>query len=138
HAQGIRMGYPRLAIRTEPSEAGSAHPYDNLEFIRGRARTLYTPHRTLVQLIRERALCYFGGYYVTGYEEFGGGVRIRAIKLASGEEVVFEARKLMLGLGALNSARLVMASRRDYDCRLPIIDNPLSYIPFVHIGSLGL
>ncbi len=46
-------------------------------------------------------------------------------------------RKLLLGAGALNTARIVLESNRDYETRLPALDNPMACIPFFRLARIG-
>jgi choline dehydrogenase-like flavoprotein len=55
----------------------------------------------------------------------------------SGAESRYRGRRLILAAGALNSARIALASFADRESRLPVLDNQVSMVPLVHAWSLG-
>lgn len=74
---------------------------------------------------------------MTRYAEQSDHVLVHARNLDDGLEETFRARKLCLGAGAINTARIVLASERDFHSRLPLLDNPLACIPFFSPRRLG-
>jgi hypothetical protein len=50
---------------------------------------------------------------------------------------VARGRKLLLGAGVLNTARIVLESNGDYQTRLPALDNPMACIPFFRLSRIG-
>jgi choline dehydrogenase-like flavoprotein len=137
----VLMGRPRAAVLTEPREGREAYGYGNWEFFRSRDPAVYTPAYTMEEMIRAGAVQYRGGHLVTRFRETEDGVEVYSRPLeagaAAGEEQVSRARTLLLGAGALNTARIALESNRDYQTRLPVLDNPMACIPFFHLASVG-
>jgi choline dehydrogenase-like flavoprotein len=124
--EGITIGRPRLAVKS-PLCA-----YENLEFFKPRIPAVYTPAYTLESMVEKREIEYAPGHFVDGFRETDEAVEV----LASGR--TFRAKKLLLALGALNTARLVLASEGDRESRLPILENPCSFGPLVMLSRIGM
>jgi choline dehydrogenase-like flavoprotein len=124
--EGITIGRPRLAVRS-PLCA-----YENLEFFKPRIPAVYTPAFTLQSMVEKGEIQYSAGRLVGGFRETDEGVDV----VAGGE--TYRAKKLILALGALNTARLVLASEGDHESRLPILENPCSFAPLVMPARIGM
>ncbi len=129
--QRVFVGRPRLAVRTE------AYRYNNLEFFESRDPAIYTPSYTIDELRSSGAIIYLDGRLVLRYEEQSDRVLIYARNLHDDKEEIYCARKLCLGAGAINTARVVLASGRDFTSRLPLLDNPMACIPFFSPRRIG-
>jgi choline dehydrogenase-like flavoprotein len=130
--QRVFVGRPRLAVLTE------RYQYDNLEFFESHNPAIYTPAYTIDQLRTSGAVTYLDGRLVVRYAEQSDRVFVYARNLSDDKEEMYCGRKLCLGAGALNTARIVLASERDFQSRLPLLDNPMACIPFLsprHIGA---
>jgi choline dehydrogenase-like flavoprotein len=132
----LRLGRPRTAVLTEAKGERAALSYDNLEFWQ-ESSSLYRPRITLDRLIREDAVAYQSSILVTSFEEVRDGVRIRAKSTATGEPLTFASRAVILAAGALNTAKIVLASRRDFDTELTLLENPALQLPLVLPESIG-
>lgn len=71
------------------------------------------------------------------YEQHEDCVEITVRKLSDDGLETFRAKHLLLGAGAIGSARLVLQSQSDTTVQLPILENLLSYIPFVNPRFIG-
>jgi len=135
--KGVRVGLPRVAILSDGHHGRPSYQYDDLEFFKPPGPAVYSPALTLNHLVRDELVAYRPGYYVERYEELPNGVRVRARKLADDSREEFEARRVVLALGTMNTAKLVLASNDDYETRLPLLDNAISYVPFVNPRMIG-
>jgi choline dehydrogenase-like flavoprotein len=131
------LGRARLAVLTQPRNGRAAYGYGNLEFFKPHDPAIYTPAYTIDEMIREGAIEYRSGHLVTHYREMEEGVEVHSRNLISGEIEVAYGRKLLLGAGALNTARIVLQSNRDYETRLPALDNAMACIPFFRVARIG-
>lgn len=134
----VYVGMPRLAVLTREHRGRAPYNYDNLEFFKSRNPAIYTPAYTIDRLIAEGYLDYRSGWLVESFEETDEAVKVRAKNLQTAQSRTFSARKLLLGAGALSTARIVLASRKDYKTCLPVLDNPMSCIflcNFTHVGQ---
>jgi choline dehydrogenase-like flavoprotein len=129
--QRVFVGRPRLAVRTED------YRYNNLEFFESRDPAIYTPAYTIDELRSSGAITYLDGRLMLRYEEQNDRVLIYARNLHDDQEETYCARKLCLGAGAINTARIVLASARDFTSRLPLLDNPMACIPFFSPRRIG-
>jgi choline dehydrogenase-like flavoprotein len=135
-AEKVFLGRPRLAVLTEPRNGRAAYTYDNLEFFKPHA-AIYSPAYTIDEMIRAGAIEYCQSRLVLGYRELEDGVEVLARNLETGGQETWRGRKLCLGAGAINTARIVLASNSDYETRLPILDNPMACIPFFRFSRIG-
>ncbi|MBL0159059.1 MAG: GMC family oxidoreductase [Bryobacterales bacterium] len=137
-AAGVRLGHARLAVLTAPHKGRAAYAYRNLEFFQAHDPAIYNPAFTLREMIAAHEITYEPGWIVTRYEETESGVRVHALALDGQRSQVFEARKLLLAAGAINSARIVLASSHDFATRLPLSDNPIAVFPLIDPRAIGL
>lgn len=133
----VALGRPRLAVLTQPHNGRSAYEYGNLEFFRPHDPAIYTPAYTVDEMIHAGEIDYRAGHLVTHYRETNDGVEVHARNLTSGGEEIHRAHDLLLGAGALNTARIILESNHDYETRLPVLDNPMACIPFFQLSRVG-
>jgi choline dehydrogenase-like flavoprotein len=134
---GVALGRPRLAVLTEPHRGREPYAYRNLEFFQPHDPAIYTPAYTLEEMIQAGTIAYRNGRLVLRYREDGSGVEVIARNLESGDEETYRAQKLLLGAGALNTARIVLESNADYETRLPLLDNPMECLPLFRLSRIG-
>jgi choline dehydrogenase-like flavoprotein len=135
--QGITMGRSRLAVLTVAHNGRMPYMYDNLEFYRPYDPAIYNPVFTLDDLVARNKVKLQTGYYVSHYQEVPGGVEVIARNLKTGSFETFQCRRLILAAGALGSTKIVLESNRDYESRLPLLDNPMACIPLFRLGRIG-
>ncbi len=134
---GVTLGRPRLAVLTLPHRGREPYGYRNLEFFQPHDPAIYTPAYTVDEMIRAGEIEYRGGRLVLRYREREDGVEVVARNLETGVEETVLARKLLLGAGALNTARIVLESAGDYQTRLPVLDNPMECLPLFRLRRIG-
>jgi choline dehydrogenase-like flavoprotein len=135
--RGVYLGYPRLAVLTREHNGRPPYGYENLEFFRAHNPAIYNPVFTLDELDRTGQVQLRRGYLVRHYREDREGIEVTATRLSTGETERFQARKLFLAAGTLNTARLALASNADTGHRLPILDNPMSCMPLFRLRRIG-
>ena len=135
--QGITMGRSRLAVLTVAHNGRTPYTYDNLEFYRPYDRAVYNPVFTLDDLVARNRVTLQTGYCVNHYQEVPGGVEVVARNLKTGGFETFRCRQLILAAGTLGSTKIVLESNRDYESRLPILDNPMACIPLFRLARIG-
>ncbi len=130
--EGLFIGRPRLAVLSRDHAGRKACAYENLEFFKPRQGAVYSPAFTIEELARRGEVDYAPGHLVESYRETEDGVEV----LAQGE--TFRARRLILCLGALNTARLVLRANGDTESRLPLVENPCSFAPLISLRRIGM
>lgn len=136
--QGVFMGHPRLGVLSQDYQGRSAAArYDNADSWIPNLPYVYNPAFTLKRLVREDKVDYRKGVLVTGWQRETGRIVVRARDLASNRDVSFAAGKLLLGAGTINTARIVLESRKDYRTELKLLDNPLVQVPLIFPGHIG-
>jgi choline dehydrogenase-like flavoprotein len=135
--KGFYVGRPRLAVLSHEYNGREPYGFFGDDFFAPRLRGLYSPYYTLQNLIQRNEITYADGWVVNAYSEGEHGVSIFCSAVHGKEVKVFTAKKLLLGTGALNTAKIVLNSNKDYDTRLPLIENPISFIPTVSVYDLG-
>lgn len=137
HDEGVYFGRARVALLTREHRGRRPYAYDRMEFFRPRDPALYTPAYTVEELVQAGRLEYRPGLLVQQFKDTADGVEIVARPVGGGDPIVFRARKLLLGAGAINTARIVLASAEDRETRLPLLDNALACFPVFRFGRLG-
>lgn len=135
--EGVFLGRPRLAVLTKSWKGRAAYEYDNLEFFQARNPAIYSPTYTIDEMISAGAIEYLDRRLVLRFKEQGDQVEVHARNLKKDKIEIWRARKLCIGAGALNTARIVLESQFDYDTRLPVLDNPMVCIPFFSVRHIG-
>ena len=133
---GVRLGRSRLAVITKPRDGREPYAYRALEFAQPGDPAVYNPSLTLNKLRLDQAVNYLPGWVVQRFRETKSYIEVEA-RRPSGETAAFRARCLILAAGALNSARIVLASAGDHDTRLPLLDNPMTVLPVFHPRNFG-
>ncbi|MBL8177559.1 MAG: GMC family oxidoreductase [Bryobacterales bacterium] len=134
--RGVRFGRPRLAVITQPRRGREPYAYRCLEFVQTGDPAMYNPAMTIDELSRAGAIQYEPGWLVEKFRESETGVEVIA-RDSQNTRVVFRSRTLILAAGALNSARIVLASFADFTTRLPLLDNPMTVLAMFHPRSFG-
>ena len=134
---GIHVGRLRSAILTRGHGARPAHRILNQEFFQPNIPSIYHPGYTLEEMQSAGEIEYAGGRLALRYTERDDCVEVAARNLGTGDTETFSAGHLVLAAGALNSAKLALASNGDCESRLPILDNLLSYVPLLDIRRIG-
>ena len=134
--RGVVLGRPRLGVLSIEKDGRAACDYSNTEFWQD-APYLYTPAVTLKRLIAAGQVDYRSGLLVQSWTETAEGVTVDASDIRTGQPVRFTGGALLLAAGAIGTTKIVLASRRDYETALPLLENPAVQIPFVLPTSIG-
>jgi choline dehydrogenase-like flavoprotein len=135
--RGVFVGRQRLAILSRPHRGRLPYRAFGQDFFYGPIEGIYSALFTIQELVRGGALQYQPGVMVTAFNETADGVVVTAAEVRTGEERVFRAARLVLAAGAINTARVVLQSHQDRTTSLPLLDNPISFIPCIDFLSIG-
>jgi choline dehydrogenase-like flavoprotein len=134
----VYMGMPRLGLLTQKHGKRPPHDYANVEFFNPDIPSVYTPKLTFDELLKSPdAPQYLPNRLVQAFRQTDNGVTLSVRNLADDSVETYQAKHLLLGAGALGSARLVLQSQENRSAKLPILENLLSYIPFVNPRLIG-
>lgn len=133
---GIYVGRPSAAILTQNLGNRKKTAYDDMDFYANRGGSVYRPDLTFDALQEEKNFSYLPSTLVLAFRECGGHVEVDARNSESGERQTFSARRLVLAAGALGTGAIVMRSFPAIQ-RLPILCNPYTYVPCLHLPMLG-
>lgn len=137
-AQGITVGRTRPAILSRGHNGRDAYPFVGQDFFQPNIPAIYNPGYTLDELVARDEVTYRPGRLVLSYRELADRVQVTTRNLATGETEIAEARFLMLGAGAINTAKIVLQSNDDFETKLPVLDNAISFTPFVRPDRIGV
>jgi choline dehydrogenase-like flavoprotein len=135
--RGLRIGRPRLALLSREHRGRPSYRHDGLELFRPHDASIFNPGQALLGLVEEGRVQYRPGVVVERFEAGVHGVSVHGRAVPSGTPVTLGARRLALAAGALNSARIVLASARDHRRRLPVRDNLVSFVPLLDPRCIG-
>ena len=135
--KGIFIGKPRLAVLSKEHLGRKPLNYGNLEFFLPGNSAFYSPVFTLDRLIANQKIHYKNGYLALRFEENKEGVTVFAKNMRTGLEEIFNAKKLLIGLGCIHTAKFVLDSKKDFNTRLPFLENPMSFTPLVNPVRIG-
>jgi choline dehydrogenase-like flavoprotein len=137
YPRGIKIGRTRAAILTQPFRGRAAFTAFGHDFFWGPQEAIYSPLFTIRELTACGGVTYQPTMRVTHFDEQAGSVRIYAEDTSSGEHHQFTAKRIIVAAGAINSARIVLRSRNDTTTQLPLLDNPVSFVPAVDPLKIG-
>jgi len=135
--KGISVGRTQLTVLTEEKDNRPAYNYNNTSFFTCKNPSIYTPVISMDQLKQKPNVTFKRGFIVETFEEKNNFVQVNAIEIKNRKEVSFIGKKLLLGAGTINTGKIILQSFKDYKTRLPILDNPISFIPFVNLRAIG-
>ncbi len=127
---GYYLGHPRLAYKNYTAKG--------LDYYLSHNPSIYTPAFTIQELREEHKITYVTGMHIQSFNEMTNHVEVKALNLKSKQTQLFHGKTLILAMGALNTAKCVLQSNNDQTTRLPLLDNNISYVPFLYPKMLGL
>lgn len=136
--QDAKIGHLRQAILTEDLGKRKKLDFSNLEFYRPMISSIYNPAFSLQDLIDKGEISYRALILVERFEESTQGpVKVIGKDLNTGNREEFLAQKVILAAGPFNTSKIVLQSYNDFETKLPIQENAISYIPLFDPFSVG-
>ena len=132
----IFIGRQRHAILSKDKNGRAAYKYNQNDFFKYPITGMYTPNDTLKDLNLRDNYFYQNNIKITSFKSFSNYVEVYGEDLSSGLPVKFKGNKLLLGMGCLNTTACVLRSSKN--TKLPLLDNKISYIPFLNPFKLGV
>lgn len=136
--QGISIGRTRPAILSQDHNGRKAYPFVGQDFFQPNISAIYNPGYTLDEMVARDEVTYRPGRLVLSYRELPDRVQVTTRIIETGEIEIIEGRFLMLAAGAINTAKIVLQSNSDFEARLPVLDNAISFTPFVRPDRIGV
>lgn len=131
------LGRPRLAVLTRAHRGFPAHDFGETEFFSSEQQGIYTPRRTLSELQAAGQVCYLKQRKLVAFREFADHVEADVEHTGTGERQRLHARHLLLGCGAIQTARLILLNRGGAGRSLPFIDHPPTLLPVFFPAMFG-
>lgn len=135
--KNIFLGTPRIGVSQNKFDVRDKCKYDNLEFWQPNHSSLYTPSMTLDKLISQNLVDYKSGVFIDRWEKQGDTIKVIGFEVETKKEVAFITKKLILASGTLNTSRIVLKSRKDYETKLNFLDNPAIQFPIFFPSYIG-
>ena len=135
---GFYLGPSVLAVLTESKGHRQPNLYHDMDFWTDQGRSVYRPQFTLEKLIENSNLTYFPQHLCLKIKtQSDGTTRIKFFCLKDQTEREYHARKVILAAGAINSAKVVLNSKNDFETELPFLCNPNHWIAGINLKTLG-
>ncbi|HEX8762460.1 MAG TPA: hypothetical protein VF733_01755 [Candidatus Saccharimonadales bacterium] len=135
--QGLFLGRTPLALITEDKDGRKAYAYHDMDFYTDKHRSAWRPWITVDMLRSQKNFTYIGNQLVLRFDEKPDHVAITCQDVRTNKTTVIHCRQLVLGSGALGTARIVLRSLGKPDHRLPVLCNPYTYIPCLQPSMTG-
>lgn len=129
------MGQPRLAACTVSHRGRGPMKLFDMEFWADQDSSIYRPIYTVSHLEEYPSFHLHRGVVIDRFEQREGHVVVQGRNLVDGSGFTIEARRVILGAGAIGSARIALASLGGGE--VPIVSNPYTYFPCLFWGRLG-
>ena len=116
-----------------------ANAYLDLDFYHDHGASVYRPALTIQHLKRHENFTYTANRLVRRFTESPDGavVQVFCQNIASGEPETYEASRLLLCAGAINSARIAFQSRDQSRCETTFLSSPGVFFPCSNLAMLG-
>jgi choline dehydrogenase-like flavoprotein len=137
NADGTFVGRSRLGLLTSDYDGRSACDYNSFEMWYPELPHIYTPAFTLDKLIREKKVAYHKSVMVRNWSREKNLIVVNAQNIDDGSDISFNCKKLVLAAGTINTAKIVLNSKKDFDTKLPLKDNSLVQFPLIFPSFIG-
>lgn len=134
-ARGFALGRIPLAINSRAHRDRGANPYFDTDFYGDVRRSAYRPRYTIERLQKEPNFRYESGCLALNFKEDATGVTLTTRR--GGEPAVFRGRRLLVCAGAINSARLALASLPLAQRTTTVLSSAYIYYPTLNLRMLG-
>jgi hypothetical protein len=135
--KGIVVGQTPLTLLTRDLGERKKYSYNGMDFYADNGKSAWRPWMTVDQLKKKPNFNYIDGYLVVRFVEKKDTTEVHCLEVGTDKPVVFQCRTLILGTGALASARIVLRSFKSQGVKLPILSNPYFYIPCIMPRMVG-
>lgn len=137
NSEGTFMGRSRLGVLTRNYDNRSGCDYHNHEMWFPNLPYIYTPAFTLKKLIRNKKVIYRKSVLVQSWSREHDAIIVHAKDICSDKKLSFRCKKLLLAAGTINSTKIVLQSKEDFETRLPLKDNSLVQVPLIFPFFIG-
>lgn len=133
--RNIIAGLPSLALLTKPIENRESCDYNDMDFYHDKTKAAWRPAIEIDRLKTRSNFNYLPGHFALSFHESEDSVEVLIIRMDTMSKLKLKAYKLMLGAGALGSARIVLRSLPVQN--LPVLCNPYTYMPAINLKMIG-
>lgn len=137
NTEGIFMGRARLGVLTKNYDNRSACDYHSNEMWFPDLPYIYTPSFTLKKLIREKKVIYQKSVHVKSWSRDHEAIIVHAKDTSADTSLSFRCKKLLLAAGTINSSKIVLQSKGDFETKLTLKDNSLVQVPLIFPFFIG-
>lgn len=137
---GMGLGRIPMAILSEDLDGQQrrANPYHDTDFYGDVRKSIFRPRYLVERLLENPKFRYVGGQAGVRFEDRGAdGVRLHTRDVDTGAASEIDSRRLFLCAGAINTARIALASMNMGTARTTLLCNPYTYMPTVNLSMLG-
>lgn len=135
--KSVFAGRLRSAVLSKKLGDRTPYAFESQDFFFPNIPAVYHPGFTLDEMVKRQEVNYLPGYQVIRFEEMSDRVKVIVRNLKTRTLETFEAAKLVLAAGTLNTSKIVLESRNAVGTKLPILDNPVSFIPVLNPFRIG-
>lgn len=132
--RGVLFGQSRLAV-AERNLHGTECAACRLCMYGCPYGLIYNSADALPELRKSSLFTYHTDVIVERFSENETGATVYARHRESGQKLVFNAKRLMIGAGVLSTARLVLESMNDYDSEVTLKDSQYFLLPLLRFAA---
>ncbi|GBE17305.1 hypothetical protein BMS3Abin15_01146 [bacterium BMS3Abin15] len=137
NAKGMYIGRPRLGVLSQNYYNRRKCDYHNLELWLPNLPYIYNPSFTLTELIKNNKALYEKSVLVKSWDREGKVIIVHGENIRDGVPVSFKCKRLVLAAGTINSAKIVLKSKKDFKAKLPLYDNIHVQVPLIFPSFVG-
>ena len=137
-SRGMYLGPSTLAVLSRDQDDRKRNPLYDMDFWTDRSRSVYRPIYTLEKFQQHPNFQYRSGILVKSFRDDETSVTVHGVDVTNQQPLSFQASKVLLCAGALNSVRIAMASHPSPSgIRQPLLCNPYTYITALNSHMFG-
>ena len=137
NARGIYVGRPRLGVLSEPYDGRAACDYSNLDMWVPHLPYIYSPAYTLQKLVKNKTVMYRKSIMVTSWTRENDHLIVHGEDISDKSKIAFKCKRLVLAAGTVNSTKIVLNSKKDFNKKLRFIDKTLVQLPLISPSFIG-
>jgi hypothetical protein len=137
NGKGIYIGRPRLGVLSENYHDRKKCQYNNFELWLPDMPYIYNPSYTLRRLIDDGNVTYKKSILIKSWSRENDVIIVHGEHVNDKIPLTFRCKKLVLAAGTVNSAKIVLKSKNDYQTELPLYDNIHVQIPLIFLSFIG-
>lgn len=135
--KNLTLTLPHSAVLTEDKSQRKANPLRDMDYFSDPEQSVYRPEYTVRDMMRQPNFTLLGNRIVQSVREGGSSVTVACVSLDGATQESHTASRVILAAGAVNTARILLASKGMQGVDIPFVGKPHVFSAVFHPALLG-